>query len=88
MLKFTYSAMSDKNDPMFEKFEHPIKALIENESNICEERKSILDTLYKVEKSNSEESEFKNKSTILYLMKNSPLQDKWRTILSPVWMKT
>ena len=30
MSNFTYSAMSGKNDPMFGKFEHPIKALIEN----------------------------------------------------------
>lgn len=52
MSNFTYSAMSGKNDPMFGKFEHPIKALIENESNICEKRKSILDYLYNVEKSN------------------------------------
>ncbi|MCD8309487.1 MAG: hypothetical protein LUD19_06505 [Clostridia bacterium] len=52
MSNFTYSAMSGKNDPMFGKFEHPIKALIENESNICEKQKSILDYLYNVEKSN------------------------------------
>lgn len=45
MSNFIYSAMSGKNDPMFGKFEHPIKALIENESNICEKRKTILDTL-------------------------------------------
>ena len=42
MSNFTYSAMSGKNDPMFGKFEHPIKALIENESNICEKKKTIL----------------------------------------------
>lgn len=52
MSNFIYSAMSGKNDPMFGKFEHPIKALIENESNICEKRKTILDTLFNVEKSN------------------------------------
>lgn len=52
MSNFIYSAMSGKNDPMFGKFEHPIKALIEQESNICEKRKSILDLLYNVEKSN------------------------------------
>lgn len=44
--------MSGKNDPMFGKFEHPIKALIENESNLCEKNKSILDVLFNVEKSN------------------------------------
>jgi hypothetical protein len=44
--------MSGKNDPMFGKFEHPIKALIENESNLCEKEKSILDVLFNVEKSN------------------------------------
>lgn len=52
MANFTYSAMSGKNDPMFGKFEHPIKALIESESNLCEKNKSILDVLYNVEKSN------------------------------------
>jgi hypothetical protein len=44
--------MSGKNDPMFGKFEHPIKAIIEQESNILEKRKTILDALYNVEKSN------------------------------------
>ena len=52
MSNFMYSAMSGKNDPMFGKFEHPIKALIENESNLWEKRKNILDTLFNVEKSN------------------------------------
>lgn len=52
MSNFHYSAMSGKNDPMFGKFEHPIKALIENESNLCEKEKSILDVLFNVEKSN------------------------------------
>lgn len=52
MSNFIYSAMSGKNDPMFGKFEHPIKALIENESNNCEKQKTILDALYNVEKSN------------------------------------
>ena len=47
-----YSKMSGKNDPMFGKFEHPIKALIENESNLCEKEKTILDVLFNVEKSN------------------------------------
>lgn len=52
MPNFSYSVMSGKNDPMFGKFEHPIKALIENESNICEKNKSVLDVLFNVEKSN------------------------------------
>ena len=52
MSNFIYSKLSGKNDPMFGKFEHPIKALIENESNICEKNKSILDVLFNVEKSN------------------------------------
>ena len=52
MANFTYSAMSGKNDPMFGKFEHPIKALIENESNLCEKNKTSLDVLYNIEKSN------------------------------------
>ncbi len=52
MSNFSYSVMSGKNDPMFGKFEHPIKALIENESNLCEKNKSVLDVLFNVEKSN------------------------------------
>lgn len=52
MANIIYSAMSGKNDPMFGKFEHPIKALIENESNACEKNKTILDALFNVEKSN------------------------------------
>ncbi len=52
MSNFTYSVMSGKNDPLYGKFEHPIKALIENESNICEKEGSILKELYNIEKSN------------------------------------
>ncbi len=52
MSNFTYSASSGKNDPMFGKFEHPIKMIIENESNLCEKNKTILDRLFNVEKSN------------------------------------
>lgn len=52
MADIIYSAMGGKNDPMFGKFEHPIKMLIENESNICEKNRSILDVLFNVEKSN------------------------------------
>lgn len=51
MSNFSYSVMSGKNDPMYGKFEHPIKALIEQESNLCEKKKSILDVLYNVESS-------------------------------------
>lgn len=52
MSNFIYSKMSGKNDPMFGKFEHPIKMLIENESNQFEKDKSALDFLFNVEKSN------------------------------------
>ncbi len=52
MSNFVYSASSGKNDPMFGKFEHPIKMLIENESNQCEKNRTILDLLFNVEKSN------------------------------------
>ena len=52
MSNFVYSVMSGKNDPMFGKFEHPIKALIENESNQCEKNKTSLDVLFNIEKSN------------------------------------
>lgn len=47
-----YSAGSGFNDPMFGKFVHPIKALIEAESNLQEKQKTILDVLFNVEKSN------------------------------------
>lgn len=49
---YLYSAMGGKNDPLFGKFEAPIKALIADESNICEKNKTILDVLFNVEKSN------------------------------------
>jgi len=52
MSNFVYSAMGGKNDPLFGKFEHPIKAIIENESNVLEKEKSILTALFNVEKSN------------------------------------
>jgi hypothetical protein len=51
MSNFTYSVMSGKNDPMYGKFEHPIKALIEQESDLYEKRKSIVNDLFNVEKS-------------------------------------
>lgn len=47
-----YSASIAANEPMFGKFEHPIRALIEDEANSIEQKKSILDILYNVEKSN------------------------------------
>ena len=47
-----FSKMSGKNDPLYGKFEHPIKALIQSESNELEKKKSILDDLFNVEKSN------------------------------------
>lgn len=52
MPNIIYSAMGGTNDPMFGKFEHPIKALIENESNLCEKEKSSLNVLFNIEKSN------------------------------------
>jgi hypothetical protein len=44
--------MVAKNEPMFGKFVHPIKALITEESNQWEKDKSVLKDLYNVEKSN------------------------------------
>jgi hypothetical protein len=52
MSSIVYSKLSGKNDPIYGKFEHPIKALIQNESNALEKKKSILDVLFNVEKSN------------------------------------
>lgn len=52
MAKFQYSAVSGQNDPFFGKFEQPIKALIEEESDKCLKEKNILDLLFNVEKSN------------------------------------
>ena len=37
MANFVYSEMEGKNNPLYGKFEHPIKALIENEANLCEQ---------------------------------------------------
>jgi hypothetical protein len=50
--KIIYSAGSGLNDPMFGKFEAPIKALITEEANKISETKTILDSLFNVEKSN------------------------------------
>ena len=52
MSNFVYSAASGHNDPMFGKFIHPIKMLIEAEANQQEKGKTILDVLFNVEKSN------------------------------------
>ena len=52
MQDYVYSAMGGKNDPLFGKFEAPIKALIADESNICKKNKTILDVLFNVETSN------------------------------------
>lgn len=49
---YVYSADSGLNDPLFGKFEKPIKALIADESNIWKKNKTILDVLFNVEKSN------------------------------------
>ena len=51
-MQIIYSKLSGKNDPLYGKFEHPIKALIQNESNAYEKKKSILSTLFNIEKSN------------------------------------
>lgn len=44
-----YSKLSGKNDPMFGKFEHPIKALIEEESSNWQKKKTALTTLFNIE---------------------------------------
>ena len=51
-MAIVFSNMSGKNDPLYGKFEHPIKALIQNESNALEKKKTLLDVLFNVEKSN------------------------------------
>ena len=51
MANIIYSSLTAKNDPMFGKFDKPIRALIEHESNLCEKEKNILDYLFNVEKS-------------------------------------
>lgn len=47
-----YSKMVGTNDAMYGKFIHPIKMLIENESNACEKNEPVLKKLFNVEKSN------------------------------------
>ncbi len=51
-MAIVFSKLSGKNDPLYGKFEHPIKALIQNESNSLEKKKTLLDVLYNIEKSN------------------------------------
>ena len=46
-----YSKMVGTNDAMYGKFIHPIKMLIENESNACEKNEPILKALFNMEKS-------------------------------------
>lgn len=50
-MSIIFSKLAGTNDPYIGKFEHPIKALIENESNDLEKKKTLLDVLYNVEKS-------------------------------------
>ena len=45
------NTLAGKNDQFIGKYEHPINALIENESNQCLENKYTLDFLFNVEKS-------------------------------------
>lgn len=52
MANVIYSAMVDKNEPMFGKFVHPIKALITSESDQWEKNKNLLKALFNVQKSN------------------------------------
>lgn len=52
MANFIYSKLSGKNDPLFGKFEHPIRAMIEAESDQCEKARTSLTTLFNIEKSN------------------------------------
>lgn len=51
MSNFIYSKLSGVNDAMYGKFEHPIKMIIEAESNAQEKNKGIVDYLFNVEKS-------------------------------------
>lgn len=52
MANIVYSSMVSKNEPMFGKFVHPIKALITEESNQWEKNKNLLKALFNIEKSN------------------------------------
>ena len=88
MSNFIYSAMSGKNDPMFGKFEHPIKALIENESNICEKRKTILDALFNVEKSNRYAETIMGESDFSTFMSKQEGQGAENDNVEPTFKKT
>lgn len=48
----TSSARTSASNPLIGKYDRPIRAIIEHESNLWEKRHSILDVLFNVEKSN------------------------------------
>jgi hypothetical protein len=48
----TSSARTSASNPLIGKYDRPIRAIIEHESNLWEKRHSILDFLFNVEKSN------------------------------------
>ena len=48
-----YSKLVGSNDAMYGKFMHPIKMLIENESNACEKHEPIIKALFNEAKSNN-----------------------------------
>lgn len=52
MAEIIFSKSAGQNDALFGKFIHPIKALIQNESNALEKKKTALDVLFNIEKSN------------------------------------
>lgn len=52
MANIIFAKMTGKLDPLFGKFEHPLKALIMNESNQYEKNRSVIKELFNVEKSN------------------------------------
>ena len=52
MPNVVYSKSSGLNDTAFGKYEKPIKAIIESESNICEKNRTIRNELFIIEKSN------------------------------------
>lgn len=49
-MPIVFSKLSGKNDPTYGEFESLIKAIIENESNALEKKKSLLDVLYNIER--------------------------------------
>lgn len=51
-MSIIYSKLDGTRDPLYGKFEKPIKALIQDEANHREEDKSVLKTLFNIEKSN------------------------------------